>query len=83
MVLIAGTKDILRTDDMSRGTIAKQATLLESSDEQYLEIYAKKDGSKIADLKLPGKPIYDGMSVAPGSVFISTEEGELLCLGQK
>lgn len=80
-VLVAGTKDILRTEDMSRETIAKQAQLLESGEEQYFEIYAREDGKKIAGYPLPGKPIYDGMSIARGSVFISTEDDEILCFG--
>ncbi|MBL7224060.1 MAG: PQQ-binding-like beta-propeller repeat protein [Candidatus Brocadiae bacterium] len=78
-VLVAGATDILRTGAMTREAIAKQAELLESSNEQYLRVYAKNDGSKLSEIKLEAKPVYDGMAVARGNVFISTEAGELHC----
>jgi len=78
-LLVAGTKDILRTEDMTRQAIARQSDILDSNDEQYLWIFAKNDGGKLAELKLDSEPTYDGMAVAYGCVFIATESGELHC----
>jgi hypothetical protein len=80
-VLVAGTRDILKADAMTRQTIAEQARLLAGADEQHLEIYAKQDGDKLSRYALPARPVYDGMAVAQGHVFIATEEDELLCFG--
>jgi len=80
-VLVAGTADILRTGAMTREVIAEQAEFLEGNDEQYLRVYSKKDGSKLSELKLDAKPAFDGMAVAHGNVFISTETGEVHCFG--
>jgi hypothetical protein len=78
-ILVAGTSDILRTESMTRDVIAQQAALLESNTEQYIRIHSKQDGSKLAEFKLDAKPIFDGMAVAHGCVFIATEADELVC----
>jgi outer membrane protein assembly factor BamB len=78
-VLIAGTSDILQTEAMTRERIAQQAALLESGKEQYFRVHSKQDGRKLAEFRLDAKPIFDGMAVAHGSVFISTAADELVC----
>jgi outer membrane protein assembly factor BamB len=78
-VLVAGTRDILTSESMIRPVIARQATLLESNDEQYLRVHSKLDGRKLAEFQLDAKPVFDGMAVAHGCVFITTEANELVC----
>jgi outer membrane protein assembly factor BamB len=80
-VLVAGTKDILRTENMTRSVIGRQAELLESDKGQYFQVYSKKNGNLLAEVELNAKPAFDGKAVAEGKVFISTESGELICLG--
>lgn len=81
-ILVAGTRDILTTESMTRTVIARQAALLESHDEQYFRIHSKQDGRKLAEFTLDAKPVYDGMAVAHGRVFIATEADELVCYAQ-
>ncbi len=39
------------------------------------------DGSQLAELPLSGTPVFDGMSAAAGCLFVSTTDGQVLCLG--
>jgi outer membrane protein assembly factor BamB len=38
------------------------------------------DGSKIAELKLPAQPVWDGLSVAHGQCFVTLRDGTVMCL---
>jgi hypothetical protein len=78
-IVVAGTSDILSTESMTRERIAQQASLLESNDEQYFRIHSKQDGSKLAEYRLDAKPVFDGMAIAHGCVFIATDADELVC----
>jgi hypothetical protein len=78
-VLVAGTSDILSSDSMTRERIAQQASLLEGDSEQYFRIHSKQDGRQLAEYRLAAKPVFDGMAVAHGCVFIATEANELVC----
>ena len=40
-----------------------------------------KDGTKIAEHKLPSPPVGDGIAVAAGKLFLTTTDGKLLCFG--
>ncbi|HLF91983.1 MAG TPA: PQQ-binding-like beta-propeller repeat protein, partial [Planctomycetota bacterium] len=39
------------------------------------------DGKKLAELKLPCPPVFDGLAVAHGRLFVSFQDGRLACLG--
>jgi len=39
------------------------------------------DGSKLAEYELDSPPVFDGMAVAHGKLYISLESGELVCFG--
>ena len=41
------------------------------------------DGSKISECKLKAPPVWDGMAAANGRLYISTEDGGVLCFGSK
>jgi outer membrane protein assembly factor BamB len=42
---------------------------------------ATADGEKRAEIKLDAAPVYDGMAVAGGRLYLSTISGTLLCIG--
>jgi outer membrane protein assembly factor BamB len=45
---------------------------------------SRKDGSELAErLPLPTTPRWDGLAAVPGKLFISTQTGRLLCLGEE
>ena len=41
-----------------------------------------KDGAKIAELRLPAQPVWDGLSAAHGRCFLSLRDGTVMCLGE-
>ena len=41
------------------------------------------DGESLARYQLPAAPAWDGMAAAPGRLYISTRDGQLLCMGSK
>jgi outer membrane protein assembly factor BamB len=42
-----------------------------------------KDGEKLTEYKLESPPVFDGMIAANGRLFISTRNGQVLCMGEK
>jgi hypothetical protein len=42
--------------------------------------FSKNDGTKLAEMKLDTSPVFDGMAAAYGRLYISMEDGSLLCL---
>jgi hypothetical protein len=40
------------------------------------------DGAKLADIPLPAPPVLDGMAAAGGRLYLSTVEGQIICLGE-
>ena len=44
---------------------------------------ATGDGAKKAEMKLDVAPVYDGMAVAGGRLYLSTVSGTLLCIGDR
>ena len=41
-----------------------------------------KDGAKIAELRLPAQPVWDGLAAAHGQCFLSLRDGTVMCLGE-
>jgi outer membrane protein assembly factor BamB len=41
-----------------------------------------KDGKMGSELKLKSPPVWDGMAVAQGRLFVSTVDGKVLCFGK-
>ena len=41
-----------------------------------------KDGTRIAELKLPAQPVWDGLSAAHGQCLITLRDGTVMCLGE-
>ena len=39
------------------------------------------NGETMYELVLPGPPVFDGLAIAEGKLFIATTEGQVLCLG--
>ena len=45
-----------------------------------IAIHAKSDGSPVGTYELPAAAVHDGMAAAHGRLFISLEDGKLVCL---
>lgn len=51
-------------------------------DKSELWILAAGSGKKLQTVNIDGRPVYDGLSAAQGRLYVSTEDGKLICLGQ-
>lgn len=51
-----------------------------ASGDGKLAVFATDDGRRVAELEI-GPPVWDGMAAAWGCLFLSTEEGQIVCLG--
>jgi hypothetical protein len=52
-------------------------------DKSELWVVAGADGKKLQVLPLDNRPVYDGLSAAGGRLYLTTEEGQLECFGNK
>ena len=48
-----------------------------------LWVLAGADGRKLQVLPLDARPVYDGLSAASGRLYLATEDGRLICFGDK
>ena len=44
---------------------------------------SKEDGKVIAEYRLDSEPVYNGIAVAAGRLYIATRDGEITCWGAK
>lgn len=75
---------VLADDAPGRGIAAMVLaadTLLVAGSQGKLLVLSTDDGKKLAETDLPG-PVWDGMAAAAGRVFVSTRQGEVVCLGK-
>jgi hypothetical protein len=48
----------------------------------FLWTVSLEDGKKRIDLPLDAPPAYDGVAVANGRIYLSLENGKVVCLGK-
>jgi hypothetical protein len=48
-----------------------------------LQAVSAEDGKKLAESKLDSIPVFDGMAAAGGKLFLSLQDGRVICLGGK
>ena len=48
-----------------------------------VQSYSLADGRLLAEAKIGGSPVHDGVAIAGGRVYISMQDGRLLCFGEK
>jgi hypothetical protein len=74
-LFIAGPPDIVSPAD-------PMATF-EGSKGAELWTFSKKDGKKLADVKLDSSPVFDGMAAAYGRLYISMQDGSVICMARE
>ena len=47
-----------------------------------LQIVSAKDGEKLAECELDALPVFDGMSPADGKLYLSLQDGSVVCIGK-
>ena len=79
----AETFEKLKNRDISvDAVLAEQDALLNGSEGSLLRAVSAKDGSTISNIQLESLPIWDGMAAARGQLFLSTQNGTVICLGK-
>jgi outer membrane protein assembly factor BamB len=51
------------------------------SQQGFLTLHDRKKGKVRHEVKLDGRPVFDGLAIAGGKVFVSLESGLVVCLG--
>ena len=55
---------------------------IEGRKDAVLWILSKKDGSKLAQYNLETLPVWNGMAAANGRLYLSLENGSVVCFGE-
>ncbi len=72
--------DEAKSDQTVAALVLAGDRLLVAGSEGDLAIVSTTDGNMLARTQLP-PPLWDGMAVAAGRLFVSTQDGRVLCLG--
>jgi hypothetical protein len=91
-LFVAGPPDFINEDEAAAGNIADPALLeqlaaqdaaMRGAQGGILLAVSASDGQTISQRKLASLPTWDGMVAARGCLYISTEDGKVLCLKGK
>jgi hypothetical protein len=50
---------------------------------KFSSMFAAGDGKRLAEYKLPTSLVWEGMATAGGQLFISTRDGDIVCMGRR
>jgi hypothetical protein len=70
-LVLAGPPNIFATDDPT--------ATLEGKGRGLLQTVSAGDGKKQAEYQLESPPVFDGMAIAGGRVYLSTMDGKITC----
>jgi outer membrane protein assembly factor BamB len=74
-IFVAGEPDVVDPKDPHGAWEGRKGGVLAA--------FAAGDGKRVAEYKLPAPPVWDGMAVAGGRLFISTSAGDIVCMGRR
>ena len=91
-LVVAGPPDLVNEEQIFKRLTEKDPTVQKELDEQdaslsgkrgaLVKIFNKGDGQVTRDFTIDSPPVWDGVSVAQGRIFIVTEDGKIRCYGQ-
>ena len=79
-LFVAGISDEGLTEELEP---EKFWPMFEEKERGVLYVFSKTDGKELGKQKIDCVPIFDGMAVANGRLYISCEGGKLICFGKK
>ena len=81
-LLVAGYPDIGKRDSQVLAYENEEDAIAAYQGKRgsFLQVIAPASGEKLSEVKLPAEPVFDGMAVANGRVFVSLKDGSLQCL---
>jgi len=74
---------IMTGDPTVAPLLAQQDAALEGAAGGRLMAVSTKDGETLATYDVPAPPVWDGMAVTGGRVYLSTIAGDVICFGAK
>ena len=80
-MLRAGDKIVLAGMPLLPGDPTEEDyAAIEGRGRGLLEVRSTKDGSLIKTLDLPTAPVWDGLSMARGKIYMTAKDGSVYCL---
>jgi hypothetical protein len=73
-LFLAGTPDVIPEEDPYAGLEGRRGATLWA--------VSGADGHKLAEYPLTSPPVFDGIAAAGGHLYLSTTDGQVLCLGE-
>jgi len=64
------------------GDWLSSAAVYDGKEGVVLAAISTDDGKTLSEHKLPASPVYDGMSAAGGRLYISLQNGDVVCWGE-
>ncbi len=74
-LFVAGPPDVVDTDDPMASFEGRKGGVLRT--------YSAAEGKRLAETTLQSPPVFDGLIVASGRLFMSTVDGHVVCLGRE
>jgi hypothetical protein len=71
---LAGPPDVVDKNDPWGALEGRKGSLL--------QVFSKDDGEKLSEHRLSSVPVYDGMAAASDKLYVSLEDGSLVCYGE-
>ncbi len=65
----------------AKGDWIMSQAAFEGKEGSVLRIISPVDGATVSEQPIPGLPVYDGLSIARGRVYVSLADGRVLCMG--
>jgi hypothetical protein len=72
-LFVAGPPDVYDPDDPMASFDGRKGA--------RLQVFSTADGALVQDYPLPTPPVFDGMSAAHGRLYVSMEDGRVVCFG--
>ena len=71
---------IVDRDHSVDAQLAEQDAALDGARGAVMQVISSEDGSLLAELQLPSLPAWDGLAAAHGRLYLTTTDGQVLCL---
>ncbi len=90
-LFVAGPRDVVdekkmwgrSNEEIFRKKMQEQAERLKGKHGGVMQVFYKRDGKKLAQLKLDYLPTFDGLIAADGRLYMITVDGRVICFGKK
>jgi outer membrane protein assembly factor BamB len=79
ILFVAGPPSVIDPD----GKAPNREGAIENQKGSLLWAFSAEDGARLAEYNLDSACVFDGMIAANGRLYISTQDGRLLCMGAK